>query len=248
LPDGDCFVAAGPFWSGGDPGAGDGLPARRVWLEAFVIRRHPLTNAEYLAFLRDLPTDEAERWAPRGGPNPFGRVDGVYSLGDAAADAPVVCIPWHAAAAYCRWAARDGHAWRLPHSFEWEKAARGVDGRRFPWGDHFEPTWANTVDSRADPPAVTSVHAFPLDASLYGVRGLTGNSRDLCRDDYSRFGPTLAGDRLVPEEGNMEAWKVAKGGAYSNGGSLVRPATRFGASPAAVFRMVGFRLARDAFR
>ena len=271
LPEGslapdDCYVPAGPFLSGGDPEAADGLPAARVQVDGFVIKRAPVTNEEYLEFLNDLVarglSEEAERWAPgsfgrdedakqrRFGRTPGGRfVLGREGVEDAwVPRGPVVNVSWRAAAAYCRWRSdREGLEWRLPHSLEWEKAARGVDGRFLPWGDHLEPTWANTVDSHEGRPRLTVVDSHPLDCSVYGVLGLVGNSRDWCLDRYDRRGTPLSEDTRRPASPDEpdDTWRVAKGGASWNGGSLVRPATRFGASPEVGFTIMGFRLCRS---
>src|SRR5690606_9188188 len=140
----DVYVPAGWFESGGDiEGA---LPRRRLWCDAAVLRRFPVTNRSYLAFLDDLLArgDEAAalRHVPREraatedavGPMLYGREGDRFVLrpdadGDVwLPDYPVLWIDWHSAAAYAAWEAeRAGLPWRLPAELEWEKAARGVD-------------------------------------------------------------------------------------------------------------------------
>jgi len=98
----------------------------------------------------------------------------------------MTCVSWYAACAYARWlAARTGAAWRLPTSLEWEKAARGVDGRVYPWGDDFDHSWCHVFGSdgdRSDRPS--PVDSFPADCSVYGVRGAAGSVRELTADEY----------------------------------------------------------------
>ncbi|MBM4109726.1 MAG: formylglycine-generating enzyme family protein, partial [Phycisphaerae bacterium] len=148
----DCYVPAGWFWSGGDPEAVDGMPRRRLWCEGLVFKRFPVTNRDYLAFLDDLVSrgreEEALRWVPRqraglageeGAMNYRREANGRFELAaDAEGDLwlpdwPVINVHFGCAVAYPRWLAeRSGLPWRLPGELEWEKAARGVDGRFFP--------------------------------------------------------------------------------------------------------------------
>ena len=143
------YVPAGWFVSGGDPDAPDGLPRRRVWLDAFVIERDPVTHGTYRAYLDALVAagrlDDALDRVPLGDVTDKDaarayrrRDDGTFELDQAfgralASDWPVTGVDWSRAMAYAGWQTeRDGHRWRLPHELEWVKAARGVDGRLFP--------------------------------------------------------------------------------------------------------------------
>jgi serine/threonine-protein kinase len=216
LPDDVCYVPAGPFWSGGDPDA-PCLPRRRLVSHGFAIARHPVTNEEYLRFLDALVDagreEEAVRHAPHErsgsaddlGPLIFGRDEAGHFVlrpdahGDVwEARAPVVMVDWDGAMAYAAWMSETtGRRWRLPTEFEWEKAARGVDGRRYPWGDHADATWMCIRVSHAGSPRPEVVDAYPLDISPYGVRGMAGNVRDWCLDRGEAAGPPIDGDRLV---------------------------------------------------
>ena len=107
-------------------------------------------------------------------------------------------VDWAGAAAYARHEAeRTGLPWQLPPELAWEKAARGVDGRRFPWGDAFDPSWACMKDSHRGQPKPVAVDAIEADVSVYGIRGLCGNIKDWCADAWSVDGPPLA-DARVP--------------------------------------------------
>ena len=148
----DVYVPPGPALLG-DPAARNGLPRRKIWVDGFVMRRFPVTNREFIDFLDALVADGREDDAlrhvprePRGsgepGPTVYGRTagGGFVLAADATGDTwlpdwPVVLVTWEAARAWCAWeSARTGQRWRLPFELEWEKAARGVDGRLFPWG------------------------------------------------------------------------------------------------------------------
>lgn len=195
----DCYVPAGWTLAGN---AGALLEAR--WVDGFVIRRFPVTNAEYLAFLNDLvdqgQTPRALEFAPREretgkGALIVGFEDGRFTLradADGHAwkpDVPVVMVDWFGAMAYAEWyAARTGRPWRLPTSAEWEKAARGVDGRTLPWGEHVDPLWCCMRASHTTTAKPHPVDSFPEDVSVYGVRGMAGNVRDWCFDSADPAG------------------------------------------------------------
>jgi formylglycine-generating enzyme required for sulfatase activity len=212
-------------------------PPRQVWLDGFAIDRFPVTIRRYVAFLDALVAagreDEALRHQPRVAENDepfFARGDDGRFLGirtDRAGtawdhlprslDAPVTLIDWHDAAAFCAWRAdAEGLPWRLPLDLEWQKAARGVDGREYPWGDHFEPTWCRS--SGASVPAMwCEVDSYPTDASPYGVRGLAGNVQDWLLG----LGGPEPRPGLIPHEPGRR-WSA---GGYAGGGPSAAAAT-----------------------
>ena len=255
----DRYVPAGECRIGGDDAAPDGLSARQIWVDGFVMRQHPVTQGELLEFLNALidtgRTDEAVLHAPKpettaaqARPAQYIREDsGRFSLGvEHETDAPAVLVSWHTARAYAAWlGARDGLPWRLPDDLEWEKAARGVDGRCFPWGDHFEPTWTRGIEGQAGVAGVGPVGAHPEDESVYGVRDLGGNVRDWCESPYRRMGTVADGGRLLPGRDEDDApLRTIRGGAYVSRADLCRAAARFAGHPEQVFSTVGIRLAR----
>lgn len=259
----DCWVPPGSFLSGGDPEAPDALPALELWLDGFVLRRHPVTVAEYIAFLDDLEAtgrgDEAWERAPKlqaaaGEVKPvFEREGGRWRPGPDAKgtvwepDWPVTLVDVASARAFCVWqATHDGLPWRLPHEQEWEKAARGPDRRPWPWGSHFEPTWTNMLASHGGPPRIESVAARPTDRSPYGVEGLAGNVKDICLNPWTRDGERGAGGPLVVDPSVPVAqWTAVRGGAWTATTPFCRPAARLAVRPTDRLTSVGFRLARS---
>jgi formylglycine-generating enzyme required for sulfatase activity len=269
----DAFIPGGFFWSGGDPSAIEALPSRRLWLDARVIRRFPVTNREYLAFLNSLVDrgreDDALRFAPRvppgtgvrgGGPPgdaPLAyarKSDGAFALEQFShatpwdIDGPVVLVDWHGARAFAAWeAARTGEPWRLIEELEWEKAARGGDGRAIVWGRHIEPTRANVAGSHPDLPRPVDVHAYPEDESPYGVRGVVGNVRQWCGNTWKWDGPAVENAIVLADpaaEADTELRSI-RGGAWFGAPETCRVAARFALSPSERMSAVGIRLARD---
>ncbi len=275
LPEGalgpdEIHVPAGWFLSGLDPGSHEHLPARRVWVEPFVMRRFQVTNREYLAFLNDLLQQGREedalrhmprtRHASRGGAGEavYGRLpSGRFALVEDAegdlwdSDWPVCLVDWFGAVAYADWlSARTDHPWRLPSEFEWEKGARGVDGRLYPWGDAFDPSWACVAPSHRDGRLLPSVVGdYPVDESPYGVRGMAGNMREWCLDLFSASGPEVKSGRLqIPSAAHPargRPHRVHRGGGFTNHPRRARLVLRRGPHPRLRYVDVGFRLVRS---
>ncbi|EYF07233.1 SUMF1/EgtB/PvdO family nonheme iron enzyme [Chondromyces apiculatus] len=260
------YVPAGWFVSGGDPEAGESLPRRRLWVDALIVQRHPVTNAQYLDFLNDLLARGAESEALAACPRaPMGRVshgedalayerdaDGRFHLPAHASPAerrwPVAFVDWRSATRYARWMAeRTGKPWRLLGELEWEKAARGVDGRCMPWGDHMEPTWACIIGSHEGVAGRAPVDEYPIDASPYGVRGVTGNVRDWCANVWRHEGPVVEGGVVLPDVAALgdTDLRAVRGGAWMSPPPLCRLAGRFATPPGDRYGGIGFRLARS---
>ncbi len=201
------YVPGGSFIAGGDLQAPSTLPRMEVELPDFAIARFPVTFREYCAFLDALQARDpalAARRAPhdlRGSEGYAARLDergqweprDVIIEGEARKmfpieeghlwNVPVPLIDWFDAVAYCRWRSEVmGTEIRLPLELEWEKAARGVDGRAHPWGDHFDPTFCLMRTSRPFLPQAEPVGTFETDASPYGVRDMAGGMREWMAD------------------------------------------------------------------
>lgn len=190
------YIPAGPFIYGGDEGIGRSGPRVPVSLPDYFIMRHPVTMTEYLEYLNELVSSDGPEVAfgrsPRAKYNDpktsylhaddrgFLVLPEVDSEGDHwDPRMPAFGISWYDAVAYCEWrSARDGRIYRLPSEREWEKAARGVDGRWYPWGYRFDASLANMRTSRRERTAPVAVDEFPTDVSIYGVRGTAGNVED----------------------------------------------------------------------
>ncbi len=212
LAEGEVYVPAGAFE------CGSGATARDEWVDAFVIQRVPVTFRELTLFLTN----------PAGGP--FRRDVFRDGLGLLRPDWPAVGISWEGARAYAEWlSARTSQLWRLPAEAEWEKAARGVDGRAYPWGDVGDGAFCHVRTPERTPGVPVGVEAFPTDRSPYGVLGMAGNVREWCEDGF------------VGTAGRLRA---VRGGSYRLSIDMARVTARGGLPSHQGYRDVGLRLVR----
>lgn len=165
-------IPAGEFLMGNPEGKGrdDERPQRSVYLDEFAIDQVEVTNERYMAFVKSI--------GHRTPPNPYGTgplqsIKGIEQL-------PVVQTTWYDAKAYCTWAKK-----RLPTEAEWEKAARGTDGRMYPWGND-PPTMRHANFDREwdEERTLHAVGSLPEGDSTYGVKDMAGNAREWVADWY----------------------------------------------------------------
>ncbi len=220
----ELYVPGGWALLGGDHHTG--IPPVRCWVDGFIVQRFQVTNQDYIEFLDDLVVHgrsaEAASHLPRTGagtPTYWQDEHGRHHLGlDDEGDGwlpdhPVSCVTLDDARAYAAWKAqKTGHPWRLPWADEWEKAARGVDGRIFPMGDHLDPTWANVRGCDPDVVAIAGVTAFPSDVSPYGVRGMAGGVMDLCNDRWTHPQVHVVAGRAERVPAVADGYLVGRGG------------------------------------
>ncbi len=161
-------IPAGPFLLGTNPRlepeeAEREEHQRQVDVAAFYIGKFPVTVAEYACALKVQDIRPPEAWSTQA----------------ARPDHPATHISWKAALAYVAWLAQvTGEPWRLPTEEEWEKAARGTDGRAYPWGSAWDPSRANTEER--GPGDTTPVGSYPAGASPYGALDMAGNVNEWC--------------------------------------------------------------------
>ncbi len=223
------------------------MPGHRVVLDAYLIDRHEVTSAQFDRFVAatgHVTTAEREgtgwvsryvetewRWTAVPGAS-WRAPDGTETA--APGDHPVVQVSWLDGDAYCRWAGK-----RLPTEAEWEKAARGTDGRAYPWGD----TWNAAMIT--DDPSVQRrpVGALPDGASPFQVHGMAGNVAEWVADwfDKQYYEGSPAANPPGPSAGQ---YRVVRGGSWNHSRFYLRTTYRGREAPDSRDNRVGFRCAR----
>jgi formylglycine-generating enzyme required for sulfatase activity len=172
--DGIMLVSAGAFWMGRDDGPADEAPLHRVYVRDFWIERHKVTNAEFAEFLNATglrPPGAERRYDEDDADARIHRRSGRWLADPGFESHPVIEASWFGARDYCAWKGR-----RLPTEAEWEKAARGDDQRRFPWGSA-APAPHLAVFGRAYN-ATEATASRPAGASPHRVEDMLGNLRE----------------------------------------------------------------------
>lgn len=240
------LVPAGPFLMGSDKKLDRNaykaeLPQRRVELDAFEIDKYEVTALQYLKFVLATNRSPQLDWRYDGG-----------NFQESMAHHPIMHVSWYDADAYCKWAGK-----RLPTEAEWEKAARGEDGRLNPWGNqpaglsrsNFGRTGlSGPVRDRPERlllyPPIISVDKYENAVSPYGVHQMIGNVAEWVADWYDLEYYKTAPDRNPkgPETGTQKAFR---GGGWMDSTTTMRAAMRNGTDPKTKINWLGFRCARD---
>ena len=256
------YVSAGAFRMGDNFGDGESRerPVHLVELDAFYIGKYEVTNLQWRKFRDDPGYDDPKFW-PGGRPVPKDQVPywtQANNHGGGTADSdeyPVIGVNWDSAVAYCNWVgARTGKKYRLPTEAEWEKAARGADQRRYPWGNSIDPSYANFVGTQGYD-TVRQAGFFDgsrrgemnthSNASPYGAMDMAGNLMEWCQDWYSRDYYSVS-PRKNPPGPPTGAYRVVRGGSFFIDSFDLRSYARSAAWPSfQSHRMIGFRVARE---
>ncbi len=210
-------VAAGSFKMGAEDGDPDEKPVHEVNLPEYWIGKFEVTNQQFQRFVAETGYDAGADWMAQA------RLRGPL--------APVVCVSWNDAQAYCKWAGV-----RLPTEAEWEKAARGTDGRKYPWG----PDWdANKAWFKANSDLKAhEVGTSPGDVSPVGCHDMAGNVCEWAQDLYGRYPGNQQGG-----EDFEKGYRVLRGGSWTDEPVSLRSSDRLGKGPDLRILLLGFRVA-----
>jgi formylglycine-generating enzyme len=220
------LVPAGEFTMGSDEGDDDEQPVHRVYLDHFYLDTFEVTNGRFAKFVAAIQSEPPWGFADQATPV-------VY------AERPVRWVNWLEATGYCLWAGK-----RLPTEAEWEKAARGTEGRVYPWGNE-PPTAAHAVFGlKEGAETVAPVGDHPLGRSPSGIHDLAGNLYEWVSDWYDDafYATPPTRNPRGPVEGTT---KGQRGGSYINSPYRLRSAFRTKADPTEHDPHVGFRCAQD---
>jgi formylglycine-generating enzyme required for sulfatase activity len=227
-------VPAGLFLMGSDvqldaKAQGHEQPQHALYLPDYYLGRTPVTNTQYEAFVQATRHRPPDHWQGRIRP-PQGQDDH-----------PVVHVSWHDAVAYCRWLGAS-----LPSEAQWEKGARGTDGRLYPWGYDFESSRCNTHEGRQT--GMTPVDAYPQGASPYGLLDMAGNAWEWCATAApgGKFKPypyQADEDEWTEEYLNLEGGRAQRGGSWDFTAHFARSAGRDRTNPSNHLQHDGFRVA-----
>jgi formylglycine-generating enzyme required for sulfatase activity len=220
-----ALVPAGEFTMGSNL-ADDEKPVHHVYLNAFYMDKYEVTVGQYAKYLEVTDMDEPPDWSIMNQPQHQKR--------------PVVNVDWEDAVKFCKWAGK-----RLPTEAEWEKAARGTDGRIYPWGNE-APTRLHANYGRKEwnnHLALVPVGSFEEGRSPYDIYDMAGNAWEWVSDwyDYDYYQNSPRRNPIGPTAGES---KVVRGGSWLYVPDFLRSAHRFAAQPTNRYFGYGFRCAK----
>jgi formylglycine-generating enzyme required for sulfatase activity len=239
-------VESGEFTMGSNKGDKDERPIHRVYLDEFMMGKYPMTNEEFKVFVDEGGYSNDEYWTKEGWEWKEEEKISVPEYWHEEKwnrpNFPVVGVNWYEAAAYASWLSeKTGKNYRLPTEAEWEKAARGTDGREYPWGNEFDKNNCNSKEcglGRTSP-----VGIFIKGESPFGCLDMAGNVYEWCFDWFDG-GYYKKSPKKNPQGPKTGSGRVLRGGCWFGVSSLCRASSRYRLNPVNRARLVGFRLVR----
>jgi sulfatase modifying factor 1 len=233
------LIPAGPYIMGSNDGLPNERPEHTVTLDSYYVDQYEVTLSLYRKFLESTKQESPSTWDDE--------------AATTAGDRPATGMKWQSASAYCQWAGK-----RLPTEAEWEKAARGTDGRRYPWGDmqpfvdianYNRGMWVNEVITLV---AVTSgLEGMSVRHGLkeggkspFGLFHMAGNAAEWVADWYGRDYYQRTSEKNPPGPGTGEK-RVIRGGSWADLPAALRVTARVSAEADYEDRTIGFRCAMN---
>ena len=246
-PQGMAYVPKGWFFAGGDPSVSNSvIPKRALWIDGFLMAKRHVTHREYLAFLQALcdggESERAYHLRPRlrdeEGEGLYSFAEGKVTLNESEfvrLDWPANYTDYESALAYTKWKSEEtGLPYRLPSDMEWEKVARNVDARTFPWGEHFDPSFTHMRLSLPSP-TPSQPDRWEADQSPWGHLALAGSMRDWTCTHFEPKFPYQAHSTVEPpsleQQQDLTKDRIVRGGSWKTQEGNCRTAFRFVATP-----------------
>ncbi|MBI5804421.1 SUMF1/EgtB/PvdO family nonheme iron enzyme [candidate division TA06 bacterium] len=215
-------IPAGIFPMGSKDDQDDEKPVHTVYLDKYYIGKYEVTVGQFKKYCnvtgRTMPEQPSFNNQP---------------------DYPVVNVSWEAAKAYCDWAGL-----RLPTEAEWEKAARGSDGRKYTWGNKWDQSKCNSNGNGDNYPYTSPVSSFPSGVSPYGCFNMIGNVWEWCHDNYDDNYYSSSPPDSNPQGPGIPGFRVYRGGSWGLDYSYCRTGKRNSSETGFGFRDIGFRVAK----
>jgi formylglycine-generating enzyme required for sulfatase activity len=234
------LIPAGEFLMGSDPrvdpnAQDEEQPQYLVYLPNYYMAKTPVTNAQYWAFIQSTGHQPPQHWEKE-------------RLPANKDEHPVAYLNWHDAMVYCNWLAEvTGKSYRLPSEAEWEKGARGADGRIYPWGNQWEAKCCNTDEAGAGD--TMPVGAYPEGASPYGLLDMAGNVWEWTRSLWGKERvkpnfkyPYRPGDGREDLKVGDKVLQVLRGGSFDHNRNFIRCASRGRDDPYLRGDYIGYRM------
>jgi sulfatase modifying factor 1 len=221
------LIPAGEFTMGANDGNYDEKPERRIRLGEYYIQKYEVTVHQYMEFVRAA----SHR-------SPLDVRDNAHRPYFDNPNKPVVYVSWGDASDYCTWIGA-----RLPTEAEWEKAARGINGRKWPWGNKKDEVDANFLGDEDGYRFTAPVGSFERDVSPFGVDDMAGNAREWVSDRYGeRY--YQSGPKENPQGPQTGDTRVLRGGSWNDTDILGRTTARMKMFPDYRDMSIGFRCAK----
>jgi formylglycine-generating enzyme required for sulfatase activity len=217
------YIPAGGFTMGSNDGENDEKPPHKVYLDGYWMGKYEVTFDQY-----DKYCEETKQSKPG---------DGGWGRGKR----PVICVSWYDVNSYCDWLYRKTDLkFKLPTEAQWEKAARGNDRRKYPWGNR--GPGKNSANFGFNIGKTSHAGSFPQGASPYGLLDIAGNVWEWCYDWDGSYNAEFQKNPKGPKSGS---YRVGRGGGWYYGANFLRCANRFNEDPSSRDFYLGLRLCQD---
>ena len=222
MPQGMVSIPGGTFTMGRNDGNEYERPAHKVTIRPFYLDETEVTNEQYQQFVDATRRQPPSHWK-----------NGRYPDGEA--QRPVVNVSWDYANEFAKWAGK-----RLPTEEEWEYAARGTDGRLYPYGNEWKPQYSNAYEGGYNAPR--DVRSYPDGRTPFGIYDMAGNVAEWTASDFSLY----PGNTLPAYNNPNSGRKTVRGGAFNALAQYQTATDRFFYPPTTKTGFIGFRAAKDA--